>query len=90
MSLDTQNAQNLKDSEQGVHSPLTKKLLSENRLSCLLFVILVLQPIVVVFSQPDRGLQPPHFRGFLTTHNDVPQSVGLLWTSDQPVAENYT
>ena len=24
------------------------------------------------------------------THNDAPQSVGLLWTSDQPVAETST
>jgi hypothetical protein len=29
-------------------------------------------------------------RGYLITHNDVPQSVGLLWTSDQPVAETST
>jgi hypothetical protein len=27
---------------------------------------------------------------FLVTHNDAPQSVGLLWTSDQPVAEIST
>jgi hypothetical protein len=24
------------------------------------------------------------------THNDAPQSVGLLWTNDQLVAETYT
>jgi hypothetical protein len=24
------------------------------------------------------------------SHSDTPQSVGLLWTSDQPVAEIYT
>ena len=29
-------------------------------------------------------------RGFLITHNDAPQSVGLLWTSDQSVAETST
>jgi hypothetical protein len=44
------------------------------------FVFLALQPIVVVFSQPV-------FRGFLITHNDAPQPVGLLWTNDQSVAE---
>jgi hypothetical protein len=33
---------------------------------------------------------PPHSRGFLITHNDAPQSVGVLWTSDQPVAETST
>jgi hypothetical protein len=26
-------------------------------------------------------------RGFVITHNDAPQSEGLLWTSDQFVAE---
>jgi hypothetical protein len=30
---------------------------------------------------------PPLSRGFYITHNDAPQSVGLLWTSDQLVAE---
>jgi len=29
-------------------------------------------------------------RGFLITHNDAPQSVGHLWTSDQSVAETST
>ena len=49
-----------------------------------LIVFLALQPTVVVFSQP------PCFRDFLITHNDAPQSVGLLWTSDQSVAETST
>ena len=53
----------------------------------LLFVFLVSQPIVVVLSQAGSGLYPPRFRGFLITHNDAPQSVGLLWTNDQTVAE---
>jgi hypothetical protein len=30
------------------------------------------------------------YRGFLITHNDAPQSVGLLWTSDQSVTETST
>ena len=30
------------------------------------------------------------FEVFEITHNDTPQSVGLLWTSDQPVAETST
>jgi hypothetical protein len=34
------------------------------------------------------GLLVP--RGFLITHNDAPQSVGLLWTSDQLVTETST
>ena len=39
---------------------------------------------------PPSGAGPPHSRGFQITHNDVPQSVGLLWTSDQLVAETST
>jgi len=56
----------------------------------LLFVFLTLQPTVVVFSQPGSGLYPPRFRGFLITQNDAPHSAGLLWTSDQSVAETST
>ena len=33
---------------------------------------------------------PPHSRGFQITLNDAPLSVGLLWTSDQFVAETST
>jgi hypothetical protein len=32
----------------------------------------------------------PRSRGFVVTHNDAQQSVGLLWTSDQLVAETST
>ena len=32
----------------------------------------------------------PHSLGFQITHNDTLQLVGLLWTSDQPVAETST
>jgi hypothetical protein len=32
----------------------------------------------------------PHSGGSAITHKDAPQSVGLLWTSDQPVAETST
>jgi len=39
--------------------------------------------------------QPPVGQGLLIhevsrSHNDAPQSVVLLWTSDQPVAETST
>jgi hypothetical protein len=37
-----------------------------------------------------RWSWPPHSWGFYITHNDAPQSVRLLWTSDQLVAETYT
>jgi hypothetical protein len=33
---------------------------------------------------------PPHSRDFQITLNDAPVSVGLLWTSDQLVAETST
>jgi hypothetical protein len=38
-------------------------------------------------SGTQRGLWPPRSRSFVITHNDAPQSEGLLWTSDQLVAE---
>ena len=40
--------------------------------------------------RPPSGAGSPHSRGSYITHNDAPQSVGLLWTSDQPVAETST
>ena len=41
------------------------------------------------------ALRPNTGKGLLInevarSHNDAPQSVGLLWTSDQPVAETST
>jgi hypothetical protein len=48
--------------------------------------------LLFIFSgnAAQHGLWPPRSRGFLITHNDAPQSVGLLWTCDQPVAETPT
>ena len=37
-----------------------------------------------------RGLWPPYSWCFYITHNDAPQSLALLRTSDQPVAETST
>jgi hypothetical protein len=51
-------------------------------------IIIIIIIIIFSGSAAQRGLWPPRPRGFLTTHNDVPQSVGLLWTSDQLVADN--
>ena len=34
--------------------------------------------------------EPPHSGGSRITHKDAPESVGLLWTSDQLVAETST
>jgi hypothetical protein len=51
-----------------------------------------LQLFVFIFSgtAAQHGLWPPRPRCFLITHNDAPQSVGLLWTGDQLVAETST
>jgi hypothetical protein len=45
--------------------------------------------IIIIFSgtSAQRGKWPPRSRGFVITRNDAPQSVGLLWTSDQLDAE---
>ena len=43
-----------------------------------------------VALQPSAGYGLFVPRGVLITHNDAPQSVGLLWTSDQLVAETST
>jgi hypothetical protein len=58
----------------------------------LLLKILYLFIYLFIFSgsAAQRGLWPPRPRGFVTIHNDAPQSVGLLWTSDQLVAETST
>jgi hypothetical protein len=45
--------------------------------------------IILSGSASQRRLWPPRPRGFLIKH-DTPQSVGLLWTSDQLVTEAST
>jgi hypothetical protein len=45
--------------------------------------------IIISGSAAQRGLWPLRPRGFVITH-DTPQSVGLLWASDQLVAETST
>jgi len=47
-------------------------------------------PLWLYFHSPVAGFSRLVFRSFLITHNDAPQSVGLLWTSDQSVAETST
>ena len=63
----------------GSTQPLTE-------MGCL-FVFLPLQPCGCIFHSSVAGFSLLVFRGILITHNDAPQSVGLLWTSDQIVAE---
>jgi hypothetical protein len=41
-------------------------------------------------SAAQPGLWPSRTRGSVIRHNDTPHSVGLIWTSDQPVAETST
>ena len=52
------------------------------------FFLLALQPPSgVVFYSPLAGFRLLACEVFMITYNDAPQSVGLLWTSDQSVAE---
>ena len=43
--------------------------------------------VVVSGATPPSGPGPPHSQGLQITHNDLPQLVGLLWTSDKLVAQ---
>jgi hypothetical protein len=50
----------------------------------------LLHSLFVFWHNSPSGAGPPHLRGFYITHNDAPQSVGLLRTSDQLVTETST
>ena len=52
----------------------------------------MISPYSLIFwgATASSGPGPPHLRGFYITQNDAPQSVGLLWTSKQLVAETST
>jgi hypothetical protein len=52
-------------------------------------IIIIIIIIIISGSAAQRGLWHPLPQGFLITHNEAPQSVGL-WTSDQLVAEIST
>jgi hypothetical protein len=56
----------------------------------LYYITLYLIILFITFSRSaaQRGLWPPRTRGFLITHNNAPQSVGILWTSDQLIAQH--
>jgi hypothetical protein len=60
--------------------------------SPMIGIIIIIIIIIIIFSDTaaQDGLWPPRSRGSLITHNDAPQSVGILWTSDQLVAETST
>jgi hypothetical protein len=55
----------------------------------IIITIIIIIIIIITGSAAQRRLWPPRPRGFVITH-DEPQSVGLLWTSDQLVAETLT
>jgi hypothetical protein len=63
-----------------------------NEFQCNVASLIVFIYLITIFSgsAAQRGLWTPRSRGFLITHNDAPQSVGLNWTSDQLVAETST
>jgi hypothetical protein len=66
------------------------KLLELIRISIIIIIIITIIIIIFSGSAAQRGLWPPLSRGFVITHKDAQQSVGLLWTSDQFVAETST
>jgi hypothetical protein len=61
----------------------------EQQSNIRIFIIII---IIIIFSDSaaQRGLWPPRPRAFLITQNNAPQSLALLWTSDQFVAETST
>jgi hypothetical protein len=75
----------------GVRNPVTKYSHPSDLTPGIWTPLLYVQYIIIFSgSAAQRGLWPPRARGFVITHNDAPQSVGLLWTSDQLVAETST
>jgi hypothetical protein len=56
----------------------------------IIIIIIIIIIIVISGTSAQRGLWPPRPRGFLITQNDAQQSIGVLWTSDQLVAEIST
>ena len=49
-----------------------------------------LMSLFVFGATVPSGSGSPHSRGFWITHNDAPQSIELLWTSDQLAEETST
>jgi hypothetical protein len=56
----------------------------------IISIIIIIIIIILSGSAAQRWLWPPRPRGFFITHNDTPQSVLLLWASDQLIAETST
>jgi hypothetical protein len=66
------------------------RLVSNQTFIIKAIIIIIIIIIINSGSAAQRGLWPPRSRGFVITLNDAPQSVELLWMSDQLVAETST
>jgi hypothetical protein len=53
---------------------------------CITIIIIII--IIILAFQPTVDFSLPPLSGGFLSH--IPQSVGLLWTSDRPVAETST
>jgi hypothetical protein len=56
----------------------------------IIIIIIIIITIISLALQPSAGYGLLVTGGFVITHNDAPQAVGLLWTSDQLVAGTST
>ena len=74
----------------GVTIRCTKQLVTTKLIFLYFFFYRRYNPLWVCIHRPLAGFKPPRIRGFLITHNDAPQSVGIPWTSDQYVAKTST
>ena len=54
------------------------------------FLLFINENFFIFGATAPSGSWPPHSRGFYITLNDATQSLGHIWTSDQPVAETST
>ena len=58
--------------------------------ACVSYYLFQCACLSVFGTTASSGPEPSHSQSFWITHNDAPQSVGFLWTSDQLVAETCT
>jgi hypothetical protein len=63
---------------------------SETTLISIIMLSFTLLFSIIYGSAAQPGLWPPCSRGFVITHNNAPNLVGIPWTRDQLVAETST